>query len=79
MPASADNSTAAADMLWTETETGCREMAAGLDSVGTSNWRLTVYTADETRAVTAPLATAGSIDRTLGSARQIQFALKLIF
>jgi len=38
-----------------------------------------VYTADERRASTTPLATAGQIDRTLGSARQIQFGLKLIF
>ena len=37
------------------------------------------YTADQGRADAAPLATAGSIDRTLGSARQMQFALKLIF
>ena len=40
---------------------------------------LTVYTADEGRASTTPLSTAGAIDRTLGSARQLQFALKLIF
>jgi hypothetical protein len=39
----------------------------------------TVYTADETRANSTPLSTAGSIDRTLGSSRQLQFALKLIF
>ena len=38
-----------------------------------------VYTADQTRASMTPLATAGQIDRTLGSARQIQFGLKLIF
>ena len=38
-----------------------------------------VYTADQTRQNTTPLSTAGTIDRTLGSARQIQFALKLIF
>jgi len=39
----------------------------------------TVYTADETRAVTTPLTTVGQIDRTINSARQIQFALKLVF
>ena len=38
-----------------------------------------VYTADETRASTTPLATAGQLDRPLGSARQLQFGLKLIF
>lgn len=39
----------------------------------------TVYTADETRAVTTPLATAGQIDRTVSASRQIQFALKFVF
>jgi outer membrane receptor protein involved in Fe transport len=38
-----------------------------------------VYTADETRATSTPLSTAGTIDRTLGSARQLQLALKLVF
>ena len=38
-----------------------------------------VYTADQGRADTNPLSTAGQIDQTLGSARQMQFALKLIF
>jgi hypothetical protein len=39
----------------------------------------TVFTADQTRANTTPLATAGQIDRTQTPARQIQFALKFIF
>jgi hypothetical protein len=38
-----------------------------------------VYTGDETRSSTTPLATAGSIEKTLTDARQLQFALKLIF
>jgi hypothetical protein len=38
-----------------------------------------VYTADATRSSTTPLSTAGTIDRTLGSARQLQFALRLMF
>ena len=45
--------------------------------VGRSGAR--VYTADERRAVTTPLATAGEITRTVTDARQLQFALKLIF
>jgi hypothetical protein len=40
---------------------------------------LMVYTGDATRASTTPLATAGQITSTLSSARQLQFALKLIF
>lgn len=39
----------------------------------------TVFTADQARAVTTPLATAAQLDRMLTSPRQIQFALKLIF
>jgi hypothetical protein len=38
-----------------------------------------VYTADQGRQNSTPLSTAGQIDRTIGSARQVQFALKLIF
>ena len=38
-----------------------------------------VFTADETREDRTPLLTAGQIDRTVGSARQIQFALKVVF
>ena len=37
------------------------------------------FTADEGRAVPTPLATAGQIDRTATSSRQLQFALKLVF
>lgn len=39
----------------------------------------TVYTADQTRATTTPLSTAGTIDRTNTAARQIQLGLKLVF
>jgi hypothetical protein len=39
----------------------------------------TVYTANETTATPAPLSTAGQIDRTVSSNRQVQLALKLIF
>ena len=39
----------------------------------------TVFTADETRATPAPLVSAGQIDRTVTSSRQVQFALKLVF
>jgi hypothetical protein len=45
--------------------------------VGRSGAR--VYTADERRANTTPLPTAGEITRTVTDSRQIQFALKLIF
>ncbi len=38
-----------------------------------------VYTADPTRAVTTPLSTAGQITDTLQPAREIQFALKIVF
>ncbi len=39
----------------------------------------TVFTADETRAMATPLSTAGQIDSTVSSSRQIQFALKFVF
>lgn len=39
----------------------------------------TVFTATPTTASVTPLASAGQISSTIGSARQIQFALKLIF
>ncbi len=39
----------------------------------------TVYTANETTASATALATAGQIDRTISSSRQIQFALKIVF
>jgi hypothetical protein len=39
----------------------------------------TVYTATGTSANTTPLSTAGQISNTVASARQIQFAVKLIF
>jgi outer membrane receptor protein involved in Fe transport len=39
----------------------------------------TVFTANETAATLTPLATAGQIDRTVSSNRQVQLALKLIF
>ena len=39
----------------------------------------TVFTADQTRASTTPLPTAGQIDRTVSSSRQIQFGLKFLF
>jgi hypothetical protein len=39
----------------------------------------TVYTADATRATPEPLPTAGQIDRTTTSSRQIQLALRLVF
>ncbi len=39
----------------------------------------TVYTANEISAPSTPQATAGSIDRTRGDARKIQFGLKLAF
>jgi hypothetical protein len=39
----------------------------------------TVYTATGTAANTVPLVTAGQIDRTVTSSRNLQFALKLLF
>jgi len=39
----------------------------------------TVFTADETRATLTPLVSAGQIDRTVTSSRQVQLALKLVF
>jgi len=39
----------------------------------------TVFTADGTKSSPVALATAGQLDRTVSSSRQIQFALKLIF
>jgi hypothetical protein len=39
----------------------------------------TVYTATATAANPVPLATAGQIDRTVTSSRNLQFALKLLF
>jgi hypothetical protein len=39
----------------------------------------TVFTADETRVNLTPLVSAGQIDRTVTSSRQVQLALKLVF